>query len=158
MNITPISKFESFNRYYFDASTARDFIKYLMSEAKVIAPHKKGSVSYVYKEVVDEADVVFDYPRTIHSVKKMFMPPKEKLLSFNTKTNSFNKVSIKAEKKIFFGILADSLIFIYFLAGTEPDFLPPFYSAAGSSVPVWIGNLSVRCLFLARLTFWFSCL
>lgn len=97
-------KLEAFNRHFFDSKTCRNFISYLSKKALVIAPHKKGDVSFTYKEVNNPDDVVFSYPRTIQSVKKFFMPPREKLLSFNLKNNDFSKPELKPEKRIFFGI------------------------------------------------------
>ena len=97
-------KLDAFNRRFFNLAACRDFIGYLTKKAKVIAPHTKGDVSFIYKEVSDPANVVFSYPRTIQSLKKFFLPPREKLLSFNIKSNEFKTMELTPEKRIFFGI------------------------------------------------------
>ncbi len=95
---------EAYKRYYFNPETTFDFLEFLKTKAKLIAPHKKGDMSYSYEEVEDIKKVVFKYPRTIQSLKKFFMPPRETLLSFNIQDNTFKPTDIKPEKRIFFGI------------------------------------------------------
>ena len=48
--------------------------------------------------------VVLDYNRTLNSVKKYFLPPREVLFSFSKKDNQFEKGAIEEEKKIFLGV------------------------------------------------------
>jgi sulfhydrogenase subunit beta (sulfur reductase) len=91
-------------KYFMDEPLVRDFISYLMQDTSVIAPHKKGDVSYSFNEVKDVNEVVLDYPRTIQPLKKFFLPPREELLSFNLKENRFNEARIVTEKKIYFAI------------------------------------------------------
>jgi sulfhydrogenase subunit beta (sulfur reductase) len=91
-------------KYFMDESQIKEFITYLKQDASVIAPHKKGEVSYSFGEVSDVNEVVLDYPRTIQPLKKFFLPPREELLSFNIKANDFKETEIAAEKKIFFAI------------------------------------------------------
>lgn len=95
---------ETFNRYYADDKTAYLFVEYLKSVAPVYAPHKKGESSYIFRQVTEVKEVVFEYNRTIQSIKKYFLPPRETLLSFNTETNDFSKLKITPEKRIFFGV------------------------------------------------------
>jgi ferredoxin len=95
---------EQMKRYFFDGETTRKFIEYLKSKATVIAPHKKGEVSFFYDKVNNVDDVVFDYPRTIQPLKKFFLPPSEKLLTFKIQDNSFSEVQEEIEERIFFGI------------------------------------------------------
>ena len=104
MDPTARKKLETFNRSFFNHDTTTAFIDWLKNSYKVIAPHKKGDVSYSYQEVENAADVVLDYPRTIQPLKKAFLPPRETLLKFNIKNNSFSRPKIPKEKKLFFGI------------------------------------------------------
>lgn len=98
------SKLEAFKRYYFDKTTTEKFITFLKQQATVVAPHKKGDVSYSFQVVDDVKDVVLDYPRTIQPLKKVFMPPKEVLINFNIKDNSYKQPELKPTKQFFFAV------------------------------------------------------
>jgi len=91
-------------RYYFDQPTTEKFVDFLMTQAELIAPHKKGDASYSYEVVNSEKEIVYDYPRTIQPLKKYFLPPKETLLSFDSENNEFKEESIESKKRIFFAI------------------------------------------------------
>jgi sulfhydrogenase subunit beta (sulfur reductase) len=91
-------------RYYFDQLTTNKFVEFLMSQAELIAPHKKGDTSYSYEVVTSDADIVYNYPRTIQPLKKYFLPPRETLLSFDSEKNEFNKADIESTNRIFFAI------------------------------------------------------
>ena len=97
-------KLEQMNKYYFDHATTENFLEFLMSRAKVIAPHRKGEYSFIYDEVRNVSDIVFDYTRTIQPLKKYFLPPREKLLEFDRKNNTFTETKITDEPRIFFAI------------------------------------------------------
>jgi len=104
MNSETRTGLESLKRYFFDHSTTEKFIEFLMSKAEVIAPHQKGEHSFSYEILKSSKDIVFDYPRTIQPLKKFFLPPRETLLTFNTKKNDFTEPQIDSKKRIFFGI------------------------------------------------------
>jgi len=97
-------RFEPMKRYYFDHAATESFIEFLMSRAKVVAPHRKGEKSFIFSDVRNVADIVFDYPRTIQPLKKYFLPPREQLLQFDRKTNTFDEAEIDGETRIFFAI------------------------------------------------------
>jgi len=99
-----ISKLSEFNRVYFDKKTALNFLSFLKTKADVFAPHQKGESSFSYEQVDDVAKVIFNYPRTIQSIKKYFLPPRETLLSFNMESDTFSKPETDIKKRIFFGI------------------------------------------------------
>lgn len=94
----------SFRHVDFDHQTALKFIEHLKTVAPVFAPHKKGDSSFSYEPVGDVNNVVFTYPRTIQSIKKYFLPPKENLLTFNIQSNEYKKPVIKSEERIFFAV------------------------------------------------------
>jgi sulfhydrogenase subunit beta (sulfur reductase) len=98
------TKLASLKHIYFDKETAQKFVSFLKTKAEVIAPHKKGESSFYYEKVNDANDVVFQYPRTIQSIKKYFFPPKETLLHFDTESNTYHKPEIKAGERIFFAV------------------------------------------------------
>ena len=89
---------------FFDSETITKFIVFLKDQAELFAPHKKGENSFVYRQVIDAAEVVLDYPRTIQPLKKFFLPPKETLLNFNMRENNYDMEPVEVKKRIFFGI------------------------------------------------------
>ena len=98
------AKLTDLKHYFFDESDVRKFVNFLMTKAKVVAPHAKGEHSFSYEFVQNAADVILDYPRTIQPLKKFFLPPVETLLSFKISENDFEEEPIQIEKRIFFGI------------------------------------------------------
>ncbi|HID38266.1 MAG TPA: hypothetical protein EYP36_01980 [Calditrichaeota bacterium] len=103
MNVknTDITQFDCFE---FSQSETLEFIRFLQKKAEVIAPHKKGEVSFVYKPVEQAQDVVLDYPRTIQPLKKFFLPPQEALIKFDRRKQSFEKEAVVPKERIFFAI------------------------------------------------------
>ncbi|MBU0741319.1 4Fe-4S dicluster domain-containing protein [bacterium] len=83
-----------------------DFVAHLQARKKVYAPHAKGRASYVFAPVEQPQDVVLDYPRTLHSVKKYFMPPREALLDFNLIENTFTPPALEPVNAVFLGVHA----------------------------------------------------
>jgi len=97
-------KLTSLNRFYFDKKTALSFIQFLKTKAQVIAPHKKGETSFSYETVEDVNEIIFQYPRTIQSLKKFFLPPRETLFHFNMQSNAYKKPHVKNHYRIFFAV------------------------------------------------------
>lgn len=91
-------------KYQLNNKQLPSFIDHLKKQGTVFAPHKKGEASFSFGEVEDPSLVVLNYSRTLNSVKKYFLPPREQLLSFSKTDNSFQKGSFKNEKKIFLGV------------------------------------------------------
>lgn len=91
-------------QYLLDSAKVADFTAHLMKRKTVYAPHKKGSRSFAFAEVTDPAAVVLDYGRTLHSVKKFFLPPREELLSFDLVKNDFAQAEVAPSDAIFFGV------------------------------------------------------
>jgi sulfhydrogenase subunit beta (sulfur reductase) len=98
------NRFDGMKRYFFDYTTLEKFIIFLMSKAKVIAPHRKGEQSYSFEEVTDPQKVNLLYPRTIQPLKKYFLPPNETILTFDIKKNKYKKEKVKVENRIFLGV------------------------------------------------------
>lgn len=89
---------------YLDETLLRKFISYLITQAEVYAPHKKGDKSFSFKPVQDVNQVILNYSRTIQPLKKYFLPPRETLLDFNMNENAFTTQSIEVKKRIFLGV------------------------------------------------------
>jgi len=79
-------------------------IDHLGGYGEVIAPHGKGDVSYSFEVVRDSKQVVLDYNRTLLPLKKMFLPPVEKLMGFSLKESSFDEVDVPITSRVFFGV------------------------------------------------------
>lgn len=91
-------------KYQLNSNQLQSFINHLKDIGELYAPHKKGDASYSFNRVEDAEMVVLDYNRTLNSVKKYFLPPREELLSFSKNDNSFSKGNIEVKKKIFLGV------------------------------------------------------
>ena len=81
-----------------------DFVAHLQTHKTVYAPHRKGEASFAFAPVEDPGEVVLDYNRTLHSVKKYFLPPTETLLSFDLRTSEFAESEIKPCDAVFLGV------------------------------------------------------
>ena len=92
------------NAFRLDRSRVTEFVAHLAAQRPVYAPHRKGACSFAFARVEDPAAVVLDYDRTLHSVKKYFLPPQEKLLSFNMMDRSFQPAAPKPSDAIFLGV------------------------------------------------------
>ncbi|RMG82596.1 MAG: hypothetical protein D6707_02635, partial [Bacteroidetes bacterium] len=82
----------------------KKFSTFLMNKAKVIAPHKKGEKSFVFKETVNPDEIVLSYTRTLHPLKKFFLPPVETLLEFDLEKNEIKAPEIPIEDRFFLGV------------------------------------------------------
>jgi len=91
-------------KYQLNNKQLPSFIDHLKKKGTVFAPHKKGEASFSFRKVEDSSSVVLSYSRTLNSIKKYFLPPRETLLSYSKKDNSYIKGSIQNEKKIFLGV------------------------------------------------------
>lgn len=91
-------------QFFLGDSKVSSFVEHLQLRMTVYAPHRKGRSSYAFAKVESAGDVVLNYPRTIHSVKKYFLPPREKLLSFNIHENSFDVPEALPANAIFLGV------------------------------------------------------
>jgi len=91
-------------QFYLECERIAEFVKHLMDQKPVFAPHRKGQKSFTFERAENPEEVVLAYNRTMHSVKKFFLPPREELLSFNLKENVFTAASTEPADAIFLGI------------------------------------------------------
>jgi len=90
--------------FFLDGERLPEFVAHLMDRKPVYAPHAKGKKSFAFELVSDPSAVVLDYPRTMHSVKKFFLPPREKLLGYDLKNNTCEPADIPATEAVFLGV------------------------------------------------------
>lgn len=81
-----------------------DFVAHLKKHGEVHAPHKKGDNSYSFEQVSNGSDLVLDYNRTLQSIRKYFLPPNEKMLSYSLTENTFEKIDLENHPRIFLGV------------------------------------------------------
>jgi len=93
-------------QYYLEAERIAAFVTHLMAQKTVIAPQAKGRKSVTFEPVVDPAAVVLDYARAMQSIRKFFLPPREKLLTFDLTDNSYETTAIEPINAIFLGVHA----------------------------------------------------
>ncbi len=91
-------------QFYLDNARIPEFVTHLMQQKAVYAPHRKGRRSFAFEKVVDPAAVVLDYPRTMHSVKKYFLPPHEVLLEFDLQANEASSPDLPVNDAVFLGV------------------------------------------------------
>ncbi len=80
------------------------FIGHLQHQGDVFAPHHHGEVSYRFDHVIKPENVVLDYSRTLQSIKKYFLPPRETLLTFSLLDGSYDKIETETSHRIFLGV------------------------------------------------------
>ena len=91
-------------RFFLERDRVADLVAHLMERRPVYAPHRKGHRSFAFARTSDPAAVVLDYPRTLHSVKKFFLPPREELLAFDLTDQSFRAGEVQPLNAVFFGV------------------------------------------------------
>ena len=74
-------------QFYLEGDRIPEFVAHLMKQKPVYTPHRKGQKSFSFERTENAEDVVLDYARTMHSIKKFFLPPKEDLLHFDLAAN-----------------------------------------------------------------------
>ncbi len=91
-------------QFFLEGDRISEFVAHLMNQKPVFSPHKKGQKSFSFERTENPDDVVLDYPRTMQSVKKYFLPPREELLTFDLTKNDFETVDIPINEAIFLGV------------------------------------------------------
>lgn len=91
-------------QFFLERERVSELVTHLRNQKPVYAPHRRGSKSYSFELVEDPQAVVLDYPRVIQSIRKYFLPPREKLMTFDLKENSFEPVDATPSDAIFFGV------------------------------------------------------
>ena len=91
-------------QFFLESGRISEFVAHLMKQRPVFAPHRKGQKSFSFELTENPNDVVLDYRRTMHSVKKFFLPPREELLTFDLTKNDFERIDIPINDAIFLGV------------------------------------------------------
>ncbi len=91
-------------QFYLESERVPAFVTHLMAQKTVIAPHAKGRRSTTFEIVTDPEKVVLDYARSMQSIRKFFLPPREELLTFDMVENSCDVPDVQPVDAIFFGV------------------------------------------------------
>lgn len=113
-----------------DAEDLPSLIRAFMDSYELVAPVESDQ-GYVFDAIDDPADVVLDYPTTILSPKKYFLPPRETLFEFDVERNDVTEFELDVKPRVLFGVHPCDLNAIerldaVFLEGRYPD---PYYRA-----------------------------
>ncbi len=92
------------NRFFLEHERVTAFIQHLQEHGTVYAPHRRGRRSFAFDEVGDPEAVVLDYPRTLQSIRKFFLPPREELLSFDLVEQTCTAPEAEPVEAVFLGV------------------------------------------------------
>lgn len=113
-----------------DAEDLPSLIRAFMDSYELVAPVKHGP-GYIFDVIDDPSEVVLDYPITILSPKKYFLPSKEVLFKFDVESNDVVDFELDVRPRVLFGVHPCDMNAIerldaVFLNGRYPD---PYYRA-----------------------------
>lgn len=80
-----------------------DLVYGLSQTHEVVGPKKRGK-AYAFGVIEDASELELDYPTTIVPPKKYFLPAREKLMRYNTKTGEISEDQPPVEKRVLFGL------------------------------------------------------
>ena len=113
-----------------DASELSALVSAFLERYEVVAPVKSGK-SYAYATVGSFEEIALDYTTTITPLKKLFLPVRETLLTFDTEANDVTDFVEEVPPRVVFGahacdINALNSLDLVFRDGPYPD---PYYTA-----------------------------
>ncbi|MDO4589978.1 MAG: 4Fe-4S dicluster domain-containing protein [Slackia sp.] len=113
-----------------DADDIPSLIRAFMDSYELVAPVARGQ-GYVFDEIENPDDVVLDYPTTIASPKKFFLPPRETLFAFDVESNDVAPFELDVKPRVLFGVHPCDLNAIERLDAVflDPRYCDPYYRA-----------------------------
>ncbi len=112
-----------------DASELPSLVSAFLETYEVIAPVKSG-MSHAYSTVESFEEIALDYMTTITPLKKLFLPVRETLLTFDTETNDVTEYSSPSHRASCSAPMRDinalNSLDLVFRDGPYPD---PYYTA-----------------------------
>lgn len=112
-------------------------VEAFMEKYEVVAPVKSG-LSYAFEVVSSFDEIVLDYPTTITSLKKHFLPPRETLFEFDRASNEVLDYEMHVKPRVLFGAHACDInaLTCLNLAFDDQRYPDPYYEAHRASTMV----------------------
>ncbi len=113
-----------------DASELPGLIEAFLRDYEVIAPVRKG-MSYAFEPVEDFSSIELDYPTTLTSLKKYYLPPRETLFRFDAREGMLTPYELTVRPRVLFGAHACDINAInnLNLAFDDARYPDPYYDA-----------------------------
>lgn len=113
-----------------DADELPNLISAFMEEYEVVAPVKRGK-SYAFEAIDSFDEIVLDYPTTLTSLKKYYIPPRETLFEYSVDDAEVTDYELTVRPRVLFGahacdINAFNNLNLVFEDARYPD---PYYEA-----------------------------
>ncbi len=117
-----------------DASELPRLIEAFMAEYEVIAPVKSGR-SFAFEVVESFDEIVLDYPTTLTSLKKFFLPPQETLFEYNVDDAEVTDYELTVKPRVLFGAHACDINALnnLRLVFDDPAYPDPYFEAHSSA-------------------------
>ncbi len=85
-----------------DSEELPNLIDAFLAEYEVIAPVKSGR-SYAFEPIESFDEIELDYPTTLTSLKKYFLPPRETLFEYDVEAADVKDFSLNIKPRVLFG-------------------------------------------------------
>lgn len=120
-----------------DANELPALIEAFMKDYEVIAPVKSGK-SYAFDVIESFDDIVLDYPTTLTSLKKYYLPPRETLFEFDADGGDVKDYELRVKPRVLFGAHACDINALNNLNTVFDDarYPDPYYDAHRASTMV----------------------
>ncbi len=120
-----------------DRSELPSLVSAFMETYEVVAPVKSG-LSYAFEVVSSFQEIELDYPTTITSLKKYYLPPRETLFKFDATSNEVVPYAEKIKPRVIFGAHACDINALNCLDSVFEDvrYPDPYYEAHKSATMI----------------------
>lgn len=136
-----------------DAEDLPSLVRAFMDSYELVAPVKHGQ-GYIFDVVEDPERVVLDYPTTMTSPKKFFLPTKETLFKFDVASNDVTEYELDVRPRVLFGVHPCDMNAIERLdtAYLGSRYVDPYYKARReSTLIVGVGCMPNASCFCHRM-------
>ena len=136
-----------------DADDLPSLIRAFMDSYELVAPVAHGQ-GYIFDVIEDPNDVVLDYPTTMASPKKYFLPSEETLFKFDVAENDVVDFELDVKPRVLFGVHPCDLNAIERLDAVFLDsrYCDPYYRARReATLIVGVGCMPTASCFCHRV-------
>lgn len=136
-----------------DADDLPSLIRAFMESYELVAPVAHGQ-GYIFDVIENPDDVVLDYPTTMASPKKYFLPPEETLFRFDVAENDVIEYELDVKPRVLFGVHPCDLNAIERLDAVFLDsrYSDPYYRARReATLIVGVGCMPTSSCFCHRV-------